>query len=186
MATISYTTIAHTRKAARQALKANIADQWERVEAAEKAYNETKQAYTDARLNHSDASLALTNKFPVVDVPVFNEYVWKLYELAYAKIAMISNLDKYSQEQDKYNELVIKMEDWDLPEPPSYFACIDIDEDAFFADDVPDVSTKRRKVKRSPPASPEPAQPEKRDRTKSKESKARSMSKKRVFIDLTR
>lgn len=112
MANVSYTT-SLSNTFIRRAMDANIADQWIRVESAERAVKNAHERYTNQRLALADASLTMFARFPFMSKEAYDAYVEKVYDLSYAKIEMMSRMNKLSEEQDRYNELVIAQEDWD-------------------------------------------------------------------------
>ena len=149
MANISYTT-SFSDFFVRGGMDANIADQWKRVEVAEQEMERATERYINRCIEHSDASLHLFARFPFLPKDVYDAYVHTVYDLTYAKIEMLSQVNKYAAAQDKYNELVIAQEDWDAQRKVT--AAMDDDDDVDEEDDyhfeVPEIELRKRKASR--------------------------------------
>lgn len=188
MASISYTTKSFERRVAKQALQRNITEQWQRVLAAEVEFDVANEAYLCHCVDHAELCIAMLDTFPFFDNAL---YIANMREFALLRLSVIMRLDTLSVEQDKYNELVIALEDWDTVTEDEIDDEVDCDECpcGLFDQVVPDIKLKRcRRTRRklNPATSSEDeAKPPKQDRTRSKEHKTRSAAqKKRVYLDI--
>lgn len=117
----------------KSALRVNIAEQWERMLLVEKELEEAMSVYMYKCMEHSEASLLAMANFPEIEEAVYADYLVKLYSLMYTRHALLFLQNKLGEAQDVYNELVIKLEDWDKTHYP-YMMSVDVADDDDNAD----------------------------------------------------
>lgn len=132
MTSISYTITAPfaLRKRAMERL---AAEQWERIERIEDELYRYQQMYDDAMKDHCEASLyllgtsSISSKYTLHPNPdAYDHYVRTVREFGCIMISVVSKQQSLASAQDRYNEIVIQLED--MCSPPIDNA-IDIDDD---------------------------------------------------------
>lgn len=173
------------------AMKKRAIDQWDRVESAGVRLDETVRNYLHAINQHSAISMLMLAQTPnIVYGAIYEQHVSRIYELAHANTAMIYMVERYALEQDKYNEIMIAIQDMENVH-------LDMEDDAdeyLEEEDIPEVVVKKRKTKRDvlPPAEAIKAckasklhklkpRCEKRDNTKTKDAKQRTIRHKQII-----
>lgn len=177
----------------RLAQQARIMDQWKKIEDLENRYAQLNMTYYKEAARHSDLTLALLDNNPTVsDV----EYERIVSEVNALKLAMTSVFEELALAQDRYNELVI--EDTNVREEPileddesdedeqkdELYDLYDIDmspPDRKTRKDIMSLveAVKAHKVQKTHKIKPRSI---KRDRTKTAESKAKTLRNRYVDV----
>lgn len=144
----------------KRALEGLIRDQWSRIEklgvevdAYRKEYSKTVKLHCEATIYMmGTAHVAGKTTFEASQV-AFDNYVRKVHDLGYAQMSLIYKNETLGRAEDRYNELVIELEDLLMPpavhkdipddEYPDEYECDELD-----AMDPPALRASRRRKRK--------------------------------------
>lgn len=103
----------------KRALKGLIADQWYRMEELEQKIKALDAEFSKSVMSHCEATIFLMGTAQVAGEKTFkaspvayDHYVKMVHELGYTQMALVHKREALGRAQDRYNELVIELEDF--------------------------------------------------------------------------